>query len=202
MLNYIDVFNMEGMSYTEYRTLLDELLTEGKTTGVDQSEELVGYAKLNVQRMKRLDKTVMLTEELIRSVKGLNHSVKLLVITEGWCGDAAQILPVFNKIAESFPKKVAIKYILRDQHLTLTDQFLTNGGRAIPIVLVLNEKGDKVTQKWGPRPVELQELLAQWKSETTDMMILHEQLHGWYAKDKTQATQHSIIALFSATADE
>lgn len=198
MLNYIDVFNTVGISYTDYRAYVDNRLAEDKTTGDDNSEELLNYTKLNVQRMKRIDKTVVLSEETIQAINQLKQPIKLLIVAEGWCGDAAQILPVFNKIAETFPSKIAIKYILRDQNLEITDQFLTNGGRAIPIVLLLDESGDKVIRKWGPRPPVLQEMILEWKKETSDMIILAEHLHGWYAKNKTQAIQAEIINFLSA----
>lgn len=194
MTNYIQMFDSKGMTYQLYRTLIDRLLTEGKTTGPDHSPEMLAYTKLNVQRMNRLDKTVKFSEELINAVTRITRPVQLLIITEGWCGDAAQIVPVFNQLEVEFPEKISIRYLLRDQNLEITDQFLTNGGRAIPIILLL---GDNEVKKWGPRPPELQALLGQWKQETTDMMILAEKLHGWYAKDKTQSTQKAIIELLS-----
>lgn len=191
MVNYSNIFDKDGISYAAYRELIDQLLLEKKTTGEDDSEAMLHYTKMNVQRMSRVDKTVALNEDLLEALKNLKKQYRFLVISEGWCGDAAQIVPVFNKIATAFPEKINLKFVLRDQHLSLIDAHLTNGGRAIPVLLILDEAG-QVVCKWGPRPKVLQALLKEWKNASTDMMLIAEQLHGWYAKDKTQSTQEEL----------
>jgi thiol-disulfide isomerase/thioredoxin len=196
MINYNSIFATGGMDYATYRDTIDRLLTENKTTGTDHSEAMLHYTKMNVARMNRVDKTVVLNADLLALLKGIKNSYRLLVISEGWCGDAAQIVPVFHKIAEAFPDKFELKFVLRDANLPLIDAHLTNGGRAIPVLLVLDEAG-AVVASWGPRPEVLQHLLADWKKEESDMMALAEKLHGWYAKDKTQATQEVLLKVFS-----
>ncbi|WP_316756097.1 thioredoxin family protein [Pedobacter aquatilis] len=196
MVNYSEIFNEQGMDYQTYRTLIDQLLLEGKATG-DVSYDL-HYTKMNVQRMSRVDKTVNLIDELTSTIDALKENYKFLVITEGWCGDAAQIVPVFNKIATASLGKIDLRFVLRDKNLPLIDAHLTNGGRAIPVLLVLNETADKVLVSWAPRPQVLQELLKEWRKETSDMTILSEKLHSWYAKDKTQSTQAELTKLLKS----
>ncbi|MGN8057840.1 thioredoxin family protein [Pedobacter sp. 22163] len=193
MVNYSEIFSTQGMDYQTYRALIDQLLLEGKATG-DVTYDL-HYTKMNVQRMSRVDKTVSLTDELTSTIDHLKENYKFLVITEGWCGDAAQIVPVFNKIATASLGKIDLKFVLRDKNLPLIDAHLTNGGRAIPVLIVLNESADQVLGTWGPRPQILQELLQEWRKENTEMPILAEKLHGWYAKDKTQTTQAGLNEL-------
>ena len=193
MVNYSEIFSGQGMDYLTYRALVDQLLLEGKSTS-EASYDL-HYTKMNVQRMTRVDKTATLTEELTAAIDSLKANYKFLVITEGWCGDAAQIVPVFNKIATASLGKIDLKFVLRDKNLPLIDAHLTNGGRAIPVLIVLNESADHVLATWAPRPQVLQELLKEWKKETTEMPILAEKLHGWYAKDKTQSTQAELKVL-------
>jgi len=197
MVNYREIFDGQGMDYVTYRQLVDKLLAEGKTTGPDNSEAMLHYSKMNVQRMNRVDKTVSLNAALTAAINNLKGSYKLWVITEGWCGDAAQIIPVFNKIAEAAPDKFDLKFVLRDKNLPLIDAHLTNGGRAIPVLLVLDEKGEQVLKSWAPRPQVLQALLKGWKQENTDPMATAEKLHSWYAKDKTQTTQAELSSLLS-----
>ncbi|WP_231460355.1 MULTISPECIES: thioredoxin family protein [unclassified Pedobacter] len=194
MINYSEIFNEQGMDYQSYRALVEQLLLEGKATG-DVSYDL-HYTKMNVQRMNRVDKTVSLTEDLSNIIGSFKINYKFLVITEGWCGDAAQIVPVFNKIATASLGKIDLKFVLRDKNLPLIDAHLTNGGRAIPVLIILNETADKVLATWAPRPKILQGLLKEWKQETTEMTILAERLHGWYAKDKTLTTQAELAELF------
>jgi hypothetical protein len=195
MLNYSNIFDKEAISYTAYRKLVDDLLASGQTTGPDNSEAMLHYSKMNVQRMNRVDKNTVLNSDLLAAVENLEGKYKFLVITEGWCGDAAQIVPVINKVALAAPDKIELKLTLRDKNLPLIDTHLTNGGRAIPVLLVLDEEGDLLLPKWGPRPAILQQLMAEWKANGMVMPELAEKLHGWYAKDKTQTTQQELTAL-------
>ncbi|WP_410220334.1 thioredoxin family protein [Pedobacter sp.] len=195
MIEYRNIFDKEALTYEAYRKLVDDLLAEGKTTGEDHSEAMLHYSKMNVQRMNRVEKTTVLNEELTEALAQLKESYDLLVITEGWCGDAAQIVPVIYKMAAVSNGKLSLKLVLRDQNLPLIDAHLTNGGRAIPVLLILDKEGNLVLPKWGPRPVALQDLMGEWKKEGVVMPELAEKLHGWYAKDKTQHTQKELAAL-------
>lgn len=197
MLNYGNIFDNEGLSYSAYRELVNQLLAGGKTTGPDHSEAMLHYTKMNVQRMNRVDKTAVLGQPLLQAIEKIKGKYHFLVISEGWCGDAAQIVPVINKLVEQAPDQFDLKLVLRDKNLELIDAHLTNGGRAIPVLLVLNEQKELVLPKWGPRPHVLQTLLAQWKKDSSDMGLIAEQLHGWYAKDKTQSTQEELTKLLS-----
>lgn len=192
MLNYSNIFD-SGMNYSAYRELVHSLLLAGKTTGEDSSEAMLHYTKMNEQRMNRVDKTTVLKPDVLSVIANIKKRYKFLVITEGWCGDAAQIVPVINQIVSAAPEKLNLKLVLRDQNLPLIDSHLTNGGRAIPVLLILDENDELALPKWGPRPAVLQTLLAEWKNETSDMMVLAERLHGWYAKDKTLATQAELV---------
>lgn len=193
MLNYNQIFDKEGLTYANYRELVNQLLAEAKTTGDDHSEEMLHYTKMNVQRMNRVEKTTVLNDALLNTVAQIKGKYRFLVITEGWCGDAAQIVPVIAKLVSIAPDHFDLKLVLRDQNLPLIDAHLTNGGRAIPVLLVLNEAGELALPKWGPRPANLQSLLTSWKAESTDMQLIAEKLHGWYAKDKTQSIQEELI---------
>lgn len=192
MLNYSNIFD-SGMNYSSYRELVHSLLLDGKTTGDDSSEAMLHYTKMNEQRMNRVEKTTVLTADVLSAIANIKNSYKFLVITEGWCGDAAQIVPIINQIVSAAPDKFNLKLVLRDQNLSLIDAHLTNGGRAIPVLLILDDNDELALPKWGPRPAVLQTLLAGWKNETSDMMVLAERLHSWYAKDKTLATQAELV---------
>ena len=195
MINYSNIFDKEAIAYTSYRDTVNELLAKGQTTGEDHSEDMLHYTKMNVQRMNRVDKTTVLSASLLSTVSELKGKYNLLVITEGWCGDAAQIVPVINKMVMAAPDKLTVKFVLRDENLPLIDAHLTNGGRAVPVLLVLDEAGNLVLPKWGPRPVVLQDIMTSWKSEGIEMPELAEKLHGWYAKDKTHAIQQELNTL-------
>lgn len=149
--------------------------------------------------MKRLDKRTELTEELNVAVNSLTKNYKLLALTEGWCGDAAQILPLVNKLVEANPQ-LELHLILRDEHLELMDLFLTDGGRSIPKILFLNPDTHEVIASWGPRPAYAQKMAMDYKYKPEpkeDYETHHLELHSWYTKDKTLSTQAELTDLLN-----
>lgn len=88
-------------------------------------------------------------------------NLHILAITEDWCGDAMLNNPIIRKVAEA--AGVEMRTALRDADTDLIDRHLTNGGRAIPIYLLLNEEGE-VVGKWGPRAPELQQVVDEGRA--------------------------------------
>lgn len=188
----------KAYTWEAYKELIFALLDEGKTTGETQTPELLAYAKLNWHRMQRIEKTFKLDIALSDVLSSENFKkLNILVITEGWCGDAAQSAPVVPELARLFPEKISVRMILRDSDTTLIDQFLTNGGRAIPIFVFLDENYDLLGH-WGPRPAALQEKFMEMKAAQLPFEELAEKLHGWYAKDKTHSVQNELAALIKS----
>jgi hypothetical protein len=182
-------------SYASYRQLVDAALAQGRTTGPQQSEALTAYTVLNVQRMSRLDKTTKLLPELTAAAAGLTTSYVWLIITEGWCGDAAQLVPVIEAVAQASAGHLRTAYVLRDDNPDLIDRYLTHGTRSIPKLVVL--RADTLTEvlHWGPRPAEAQALLARLKAEGMAHDDYVREIHAWYAHDRTQTTQRELLAL-------
>lgn len=184
-----------ALSYSSYRKMLDGLIAEGKTTGPNQDEWLVDYTRLNVQRMNRWDKTWLIPEQLEQSMLEIERPMVWLTIAEGWCGDAAQVLPIVEKLAASNPM-IRHRVILRDEHPAIMDQFLTNGSRSIPKVIFLDGDELSVLGSWGPRPAEASELLNRLKQNgELPREELYNQLHAWYAKDKGQKIANELIGI-------
>lgn len=185
-----------SMTYAEYRTLIDKLLAENKTTGTVQSEDYINYAKLNQSRMERIEKTLEVSEETKYSVSQLRKNYFLLILAEGWCGDAAQNIPAIQKIAETTPK-LEVRILLRDENLELMDLFLTNGTRSIPKVLVVEKVSLQVVAEWGPRPAPAQQVMLDMKAKNASSEEKSKAIHVWYAMDKSQTLQKEFIHLFS-----
>ena len=183
-----------GMYYDEYRRLIDAFLMVGKSTAKKESESLVEYSKLNVVRMNRLDKTTAIIPELEERIRTITAPQTWLILTEGWCGDAAQIIPVLQKMT-ALNNHIQLKCLLRDENLELMDQYLTNGtSRSIPKLVVLDENNNELFS-WGPRPAALQELYYHMKANAMNNDVIKEEIHKWYAKDKTVSIQKDILAL-------
>lgn len=185
---------LHSYSYSGYRKLVTDLLREGKSTGNEQSEELTHYSSLNETRMDRLEKTMKISDENRNKLKSLNNEFIWLVISEGWCGDAAQLLPVFDKMSQVSEGKIELKIVLRDENLDLMDHFLTNNGRAIPKLIVIHKKTAGALAHWGPRPKGAADLISNYKKEhgVLDETIKTE-LQLWYLHDKGITTQQEII---------
>ena len=184
-------------SYPEYREFLTALLATGKTTGPNQSELYLRIAHLNQARMDRLDRKVRLTEDFQNLLGGLRNNYLLLVLTEGWCGDAAQIVPVLHWL-ENATDNIELRLALRDENPDLMDHFLTEGGRSIPKVIFLNPITHEVLADWGPRPAEAQRMSMEYKHKPApkeDYETHHKELHTWYARDKTAATQAELLTV-------
>lgn len=184
----------QAYDYEAYRTFLDSLLAEGKTTGANQSESMINYATLNQKRMRKWDKIGKITPELSEKLLGIKSPMTWLVITEGWCGDAAQNLPFLNKMSEVNPN-IGFKMILRDEHPELMDEFLTNGGRSIPKLIALDESLS-VLGSWGPRPEPMQKAFVENKvTQERPGAAFTEYMHLWYAKDKGLTLQNEFLAI-------
>ena len=125
--------------------------------------------------------------------------IKILVITEVWCGDSLAILPIIKKVAE-INQHWEIKVLRREENPDLMDHFLTNGTKAIPVFIFLNESGEMLF-KWGPRPkatAEIfenhRELIKQGKIEKQDVI---KKIRTYYAKDKGQSSLVELIDIFN-----
>jgi len=177
-------------TYQEYRDMIDERMAEGKTTGDNHSEAMLHYTKMNVHRMDRQDKRVKLTEDVKNALDGVERKLIWLVLTEAWCGDAAQSLSAIQKMAD-YSGNVQARYILRDENLDIMDQFLTNGrSRSIPKLICLDAQSLEVLGTWGPRSEKAQKLYDEWRSvEGVAYQDVAEKLHKWYAKDRTESMQ-------------
>lgn len=184
-----------SFSYEEYRNLLSNLLKVGKTTGNDQSEAMIHYAELNEARLHRLDKTMQVTDDVKSALENVTKEYLWLVITEGWCGDAAQILPILNKMA-LVSDAVELRIILRDDNEEVMNMFLTNGTKSIPKLIIIDKETGEVINDFGPRPQGAKQLILDYKAihgvvdETAKI-----ELQKWYLQDKGVSTQNEIMAL-------
>jgi len=184
----------KSLSYAEYVKLIDDLLLEGKTTGPNQSYAMFNYGKLNRQRMHRLEKTVTLEPETVFSIRSLGVKWIWLIITEGWCGDAAQNIPIIEKMAAE-NDGIETRYILRDENPELIDRYLTNGARSIPKLIVLDAGTLEVLGTWGARPKQAQELFYMLNDRGVEKPQIMEQLQRWYNDDRSRSIQDEFREL-------
>lgn len=193
-----EVHIQKAYDYSSYRKLIDDLLKQGKTTGHNHSDEYLDYTRLNVQRMNRWDKTCEIYPEFQSFLKRLNRKFYMIVLTEAWCGDTANLVPVFEKIHLENPYYLPFLLLLRDENPEVMDDNLTGGSRSIPKLIFLNENLEKLAT-WGPRPAPLTQQIQEWKAQGLTYKEYADKVQLWYAKDKSISTQkeiHEILKSF------
>ncbi|GAB3544414.1 thioredoxin family protein [Spirosoma fluminis] len=185
-----------ALTYEQYVQLSTNRYANGLSTSDDphyNTPEILGYTKLNLHRMSRLNKLTVVRPELQQALAQVTESWTWLVLTESWCGDAAQIIPVLDRIAETSPA-VTFRLLLRDQNPDLMNAYLTNGGRSIPKLICLRSETLTEVGTWGPRPAGLQAQMNEWRSEKLSLNEAVERAQRWYNADQTQSTQAELLA--------
>jgi hypothetical protein len=91
--------------------------------------------------------------------------------------------------------QIDLKLVLRDENLELMDLFLTNGGSAIPKLIILDTENN-VINTWGPRPTVATNMVAAYKTEHGSLDADFKQdLQVWYNKNKGKSTQDDLVNL-------
>lgn len=185
----------KATSYQEYRRLVEHLVAQESNTGPEVTEALANYTMLNHKRMKRLDKTLKINPLLQETIKNYTGNVTWLVLTESWCGDAAQTMPMMQKFAD-LNDRIEFKVLLRDENLELMDEFLYNRGRSIPKLIAFDTDQNTIIGDWGPRPSEATLLVDNYKKAHGKLTPEFKQdLQIWYTKDKGQGTAEDLMKL-------
>lgn len=176
----------KSQSYQEYRNFVSQLVLDNSTTGNDKSEDRINFTLLNDRRMKRWDKTVKVPQDVQKRIVNFNEKITWLVIAESWCGDGANLLPVMNKVAE-LSDNITFRVVLRDENEELMNLFLTNGGKAIPKLIIIEDETGNVLNTYGPRSREATKMVNNYKEKHGKLTPeFKEDLQRWYNKDKGQ----------------
>lgn len=200
-INYKAFWEKEALIYSEYRKLMLHQSETGLTSGPNQSEAMVKYTALNEKRMQRLERKLELSDSVLAILSTNEQKQNWLVITETWCGDAAQSLPVIHKMAEA-NSHIQLRTIWRDEYPEVMNAHLTNGSKSIPKLIVMNE-GFEVIGEWGPRPSAAQQLVMDGKEALKQIADADEQdtrktqnqiaLQKWYNADKGNQVAQEIL---------
>ncbi|RMF55622.1 MAG: thioredoxin family protein [Calditrichaeota bacterium] len=181
-----------GMTYDEFVQRMVEKARVAESITPEDDEQLY-YTRLNYQRTSRIQKTYQVSERLKELLQGINQPQLWMVLTEAWCGDSAQTLPILAKMTECNPN-IQLRILLRDENLDIMDQYLTNGTRGIPKLVAFDEVGNELFT-WGPRPREAAELYRQLKAEGKEKEEIYLELHKWYAKDRGKSVEKEFMKI-------
>jgi thioredoxin-like negative regulator of GroEL len=186
-----------ALTYQAYTQLSEEYFAKGRTTS--DADDLntpkhLEYTKLNLQRMSRIYKTTAIREDLQEAVRKISQRWVWLVLSESWCGDAAQNLPVLERLAAISENNIEVKILLRDRHPDVMEAYLTGSARAIPKLICLRAATLDEIGHWGPRPEAAQRYVMEQKVQGVEHDTMIANVHAWYAKDKTESLQSEILA--------
>jgi thioredoxin family protein len=98
------------------------------------------------------------------SVTGVRH---VLMLAENWCGDVHRNSPLVARIVEAIPG-AELRVFLRDQNLDITDCFLNNGYRSIPVVVFFDQDWNEIG-RWIERAHPATGKAALIRSKTLDV---------------------------------
>ncbi|EAZ80074.1 thioredoxin family protein [Algoriphagus machipongonensis] len=188
----------KALDYPGLKQLTLDLIAQGKTTGMNQSESYLDYTRMNMVRMKRVEKTSKISPEMEALIKNISEPQVWVILTEAWCGDGSQSIPFLAKIAELNPL-ISIKIIFRDENPEVMDRYLTNGARSIPKLIAFDQNLEEELYTWGPRPKFLQDRLLAYKENTHGVSSkeFSEGTYLWYARDRNRSLEKEIMKLIS-----
>lgn len=183
------------MTFEEYLKYFDSILQHPEKYPVYADADYLNYTKLNWSRMSRWLKKFEPHAEVQEKLMSIQNKQTWIVITEPWCGDAAHSVPQLFKLVENNPN-IDFQIQLRDSEGSEIDQYLTNGGKSIPKLIVRDTEG-KDLAIWGPRPEELQALFLELKEKGVEFAEIKEVIQKWYNDDKGVALQLELVKLLS-----
>ncbi len=185
-------------TYESYLKAFETWVQNKQSSKPSASEALIEFTRLNLARTHRLHKTIELDPVLKRAVINIEHTHTWIVLTEAWCGDSAQNLPIIAELEKLNPEKIKLYIVLRDENPHLMNNYLTNGAKSIPKLIAFDNTLGKVVFTWGPRPGPVQAMLYAWKKNQGGKTWndFEKELHSWYAKDKTETVQAEFLNIF------
>lgn len=188
-------------TYFNYNSFVEHETKRLEQTEFDEEDlrfKYRDYSELNLVRMARWDKTFKLSEEAKAKIDAIEAKQIWWVITELWCGDSAQILPLLANMANYSEGKIDLRIVLRDDDVSIIDAYLTNGGRSVPKLIALDAATNEELFTWGPRPAGAQKVVDETNADpdkTVEDMI--NALYAWYPRDKGRSTEEEVMALLS-----
>jgi hypothetical protein len=155
-------------------------------------EQFVALAEKNLGLWDGVYRKASIPSWAVKKLSAANTDLRLLILAEDWCGDAANTVPLLAKLGADV-ENVEVRILNRDENPEVMDQYLTDGARSIPIAILLDADFAEIGH-WGPRPKELQ----QWVMDNKDAIPKEErypQIRRWYAKDKGESTLRELLEL-------
>jgi len=168
------------------------VITKARYSDGETFAEFIARPIKNRDLWLAIYKHVVVPIEMSARVEALHGRWHLLVLSEDWCGDAVNIVPLIEKLTESV-SNMDMRILARDENLDIMDTHLTGTSRSIPIVVLLNQKFEECGW-WGPRPRELQKWVTE-KGLALSKEERYREVRTFYARDKGLSTMGEIVEM-------
>ena len=170
-------------SISEFLEFLDDILKENSTLN-------------SVYKTTNRLRAVELVKGLLKKPK----TIKLVLITEPWSIDTANIIRTLESIEMAGLGKIQLMIFLRENNTDITQKILNDINTPIPRLLVLDRKNE-IKWIWGPRTENAEIMLQNLKAKGTDKMEQFKLMQEWYVKDNAISFQnefeHHVNEIFS-----
>ena len=154
------------MKWNDYMEKFNEILTSKFNDPPYDSKEYFEFVKLNWSRVKRWNKTGVLLKDTIDSFQGIRDMQNWILITDIQLRDSGNLI----------------------------DQYMTNGTRSIPILIVRDDEGNDL-YVWGPRPKACQIMATKVKKSGGSSPEIKKAVQLWYNEDRGVSIQNELIAM-------
>ena len=181
------------MNFQAYIEQFEQILNGPNRQAPYDNEDYFNYTKLNWSRMNRWLKKGEILPQVKEKIQSITEKQEWIVITEPWCGDASHIVPFIHMMAELNPL-IHVDYELRDSEPFRINDYLTNGGKAIPKLIIKNEREEDLAN-WGPRPAECQKLYKEMHNNNVPFDEVKIRLQNWYNDHQGVEIQEEITSL-------
>lgn len=155
-------------------------------------EGFLTFARKNVKEFKGVFEHATVPDDRVGWVNRLRRDVRILVIGADWCGDVVANIPAIVRLCELNPK-LQFRILDRDTHEDLMEHFLTNGGKAIPVVIIGPPDFSEI-RIWGPRPAPCQAIMTENKGKMPKEEI-YPKIREWYQNDRHRTLYAEITDL-------
>jgi hypothetical protein len=123
-----------------------------------------------------------LTEDERKFFAGLGQVRYAMMLAENWCGDVHRNSPLLAHVVEAMPN-CELRVFFRDQNLDLTDCFLNNGYRSIPVIAFFDQDWNEIG-RWIERAAAATAKVVGIRAKTLDVAPpdKHDAAMGEYRK--------------------
>ena len=154
-------------------------------------EQMLATAEKNVDLWKAVRAHAKIDDSAIARAESLGGHWHLLVLSEDWCGDAVNVIPVIDELAAR-TKNFDLRILQRDLNPDLMDTHLTGKSRSIPVVMAFDEHWTERAW-WGPRPVALQEWVLSPEVQALEKSERYKGIRRWFAVDQGRTTVNELL---------